>query len=94
MDFLWILVYSIVHKRGEKMREMEFKMERTGLVKEGDVLPVTEGKLPNSYYYTLGNAYAMSANYTFRERLSSTEGTVKEIKETPKGFFVTVQFDE
>ena len=94
MDFLWILVYSIVNKRGEKMREMEFKMERTGLVKEGDVLPVTEGKLPNSYYYTLGNAYAMSANYTFRERLSSTEGTVKEIKETPKGFFVTVQFDE
>ena len=94
MDFVWILVYSIVHTRGEKMREMEFKMERTGLVKEGDVLPVTEGKLPNSYYYTLGNAYAMSANYTFRERLSSTEGTVKEIKETPKGFFVTVQFDE
>ena len=76
------------------MREMEFKMERTGLVKEGDVLPVTEGKLPNSDYYTLGNAYAMSANYTFRERLSSTEGTVKEIKETQKCFFVTVQFDE
>ena len=76
------------------MREMEFKMERTGLVKEGDVLPVTEGKLPNSYYYTLGNAYAMSANYTFRERLTSKEGIVKEIKETPKGFFVTVQFDE
>ena len=94
LDFLEILVYSIVHKWGEAMREMEFKMERTGLVKEGDVLPVTEGKLPNSYYYTLGNAYAMSANYTFRERLVSREGTVKEIKETPKGFFVTVQFDE
>ena len=88
------MVYSIVHERGEIMREMEFKMERTGLVKEGDVLPVTEGKLPNSYYYTRGNAYAMSANYTFRERLTCKEGIVKEIKETPKGFFVTVQFDE
>lgn len=76
------------------MREIEFKMERTGLMKEGDVLPVTEGKLPNSYYYTLGNAFAMSANFTFRERLKSKEGKVKEIKETPKGYFVTVQFDE
>lgn len=69
-------------------------MERTGLLKEGDVLPVTEGKLPDSYYYTLGNAYAMSANYKFRERLASAEGTVLEIKETPKGYFVTVAFDE
>ncbi len=76
------------------MRQMEFKMERTGLLQKGDVLPVTEGKLPDSYYYTLGNAFAMSANYTFRERLQSAEGTVLEIKETPKGFFVTVEFDE
>ena len=76
------------------MRQMEFKMERTGLLKEGDVLPVTEGKLPTSYYYPLGNAFAMSANYTFRERLKSTEGKVVKIEETPKGFFVTVEFEE
>ena len=76
------------------MRKMEFKMERTGLLQEGDVLAVTEGKLPDSYYYTLGNAFAMSANYTFRERLKSAEGKVLQITETPKGFFVTVEFEE
>ena len=71
------------------MRRMEFKMERTGLLEVGDVLPVTESKLPNSWYYTLGKAYAMSANYEFRE-----EGTVVEVKETPKGYYVIVEFDE
>lgn len=76
------------------MRQMEFKMERTGLVEVGQVLPVTEGKLPTSYFYTLGKAYAMSGNYTFRERLKSREGKVVDIKETPRGFFVTVEFDE
>ena len=76
------------------MRQMEFKMERTGLLQVGDVLPVTESRLPNSWYYTLGKAYAMSGNCTFRERLKSREGTVVEIKETPKGYYVIVEFDE
>lgn len=77
-----------------RMRRMEFKMERLGLLEVGDVLPVTEGKLPSAYYYTLGKAYAMSANYPFQERLKSTEGKVVEVEETPKGYFVTVEFDE
>ena len=45
------------------MRQMEFKMERTGLLEVGDVLPVTESKLPTSYYYTLGNACNVSKLY-------------------------------
>ncbi len=76
------------------MRREEFKMERTGLLQIGDVLPITEGKLPNSYYYTLGKAYAMSANYAVSERIQSTEGKVADIKETAKGYFVTVEFAE
>ncbi len=76
------------------MRREEFKMERTGLLEIGDVLPVTEGKLPNSYYYTLGQAYAMSANYAVSERIRSAQGTVVDVKETPKGYFVTVEFEE
>ncbi len=76
------------------MRRMEFKMERQNLLHIGEILPVTESKLPNSYYYTLGQSFAMSANYSTLERLKSTEGKVVDIQETSKGFFVTVEFDE
>ena len=31
------------------MRQMVFKMERQGLLKEGDKITVTEGSLPSAY---------------------------------------------
>lgn len=76
------------------MRTMEFKMERTGLLSEQDVLPVTEYQLPGCFYYVLGKSYAMSGNINKTERLTSKEGVVKEIKETERGFYVLVEFDE
>ena len=76
------------------MREIEFKMERPGLVSEGDTVEITEGVLPSAFYYTIKPAVAMSANYTLRERLKSREGIVKEIRENEKGFYVVVAFDE
>lgn len=76
------------------MRLMDFKMERENLVKEGERVKITEGVLPSSWYYVVEPAVAMSANYPFRERLRSREGIVKEIKQTPRGFYVVVEFDE
>lgn len=75
-------------------RREEFKMERTNLIEVGQVLPISEGKLPTSYYYTLGKAFAMSANFAPNNRIQAKEGRVVDIEETPKGYFVTVEFNE
>ncbi len=76
------------------MRRMEFKMERENLVKEGDEVTITEGILPSSYYYTINPAVAMSGNFSFRDRLKSDHGVVKEIMHNEKGYYVVVEFDE
>ena len=76
------------------MRYEEFKMEREDLVKKGDVVNITEGVLPSSWYYTLEPAVAMSRNYEFSERIKSTRGVVEEIEHTERGYFVKVAFDE
>ncbi|MCR5108298.1 MAG: hypothetical protein K6B28_09060 [Lachnospiraceae bacterium] len=76
------------------MRQMEFKMERPGLLHEGDHITVTEGVLPTSYYYTIDPSLAMSGNFELRERLKSKEGTVVKVEERPRGYYVTAEFEE
>ena len=76
------------------MRDMEFKMERQGLLEIGQKVAITEGILPSSYYYTIDPSLAMSGNIPFRERLKSREGTVVDIKQNERGCYVTVSFLE
>ena len=75
-------------------REMTFKMERPGLLHEGDRVTVTEGVLPSNYYYTIDPSLAMSGNFPFNQRLLAREGVVTAIRELESGFYVTVRFDE
>ncbi len=76
------------------MREMTFKMERPGLLEEGQKVSVSEGELPGSYYYTIDPSLAMSANIELRDRLKVREGTVVKVEENLRGFYVTVAFME
>lgn len=76
------------------MRSMEFKMERPGLLREGDEVTVTEGVLPSNYYYTIDPSLAMSGNIPFRERLKTQNGRVISVIENERGFYVTAEFDE
>ena len=79
---------------GNMSRIMRFKMERKSQVSKGDVVEIREGILPQAYYYVIEPAVAMSGNYPFRERLAKQEGTVKEIEETDRGYYVDVEFQD
>lgn len=76
------------------MREMEFKMERPGLLEVGQSITVTEGVLPSNYYYTIDPSLAMSGNIPFNQRMLQREGVVTNIIENERGFYVTAQFQD
>ena len=70
------------------------RMERENLVSPGDRIHVSEGKLPETWYYTIEPAVAMSANYSVRERLKVFDGVVEEVRTDESGFTVVAAFEE
>ena len=75
------------------MREVEFKMERQGLVNVGDKVEIIEREGVN-YSYIIEPAVAMSGCFSSRNRIKSREGIIQDIRENDRGFYVIVAFDE
>lgn len=75
------------------MREVEFKMERQGLVNVGDKVEIIERE-GVTYSYIIEPAVAMSGCFSVRDRIKSREGIIKDIRENDRGFYVIVAFDE
>ena len=73
-------------------RDMDFRMERPGLVEVGQHVTMTESIFKTlsgtMYYYTINDAVAMSNNTP--KRLSHLEGIVKAVVEEESVFTVTV----
>lgn len=76
------------------MKEVVFKMERTGLVEEGQTVEITESVTPYNVNYIIEPAVAMSGLFALNQRLKSDHGVVKKIEQNDRGYYVTVEFDE
>ena len=65
------------------VRKMEFRMERAGLIQEGDTVQLKEDTSSTMagimYYYTIREAVAMSNNKM--KRLQNSKGIVRCIQE-------------
>ena len=76
-------------------RDMDFRMERPGLVEPGQYVTMTESVLKTlsgtMYYYTINDAVAMSNNTP--KQLHHLEGTVKAVVNEESVFTVTVTID-
>ena len=73
-------------------REIVFKMERPGLVEEGQEVEVSESVTPFNVNYMIEPAVAM--NNRLKTENGTTKGIVKKIEENDRGFYITVIFEE
>ena len=77
------------------MRQERFKMEREGLVTEGQEVEISErSAVTGQYTYLVEPSIAMSGIYRSNQRIKSDKGIINQIKETERGFYLVVGFDE
>lgn len=76
------------------MREELFKMERKGLVVEGQEVKVTERENGPLYSYIVEPSVAMSGIYRSNQRIKSNKGVIREIRENERGYYLLVGFEE
>ena len=77
------------------MREERFKMERPGLVEEGQEVVISE-RSPSTgrYTYLVEPSIAMSGIYRTAERIRDRKGVIRKIEETARGFFLIVDIEQ
>ena len=77
------------------MREERFKMERPGLVEEGQEVVISE-RSPSTgrYTYLVEPSIAMSGIYRTAERIRDRKGVIRKIEETYRGFYLIVEIEQ
>ena len=77
------------------MRQERFKMEREGLVKEGQEVEISERSAVTGHYnYLVEPSVAMSGIYRTSERIMARKGRIEKIEKTEKGFYLLVELKE
>lgn len=81
-------------ERKTAMRQERFKMEREGLVEEGQEVEISE-RSPSTgrYTYLVEPSVAMSGIYRTNERIKARKGRIARIEHTQKGFYLVVEVE-
>ena len=76
------------------MRQERFKMEREGLVEEGQEVEISErSAVTGQYTYLVEPSVAMSGIYRTGERIRARKGVIRKIEKTEKGFNLIVEVE-
>ena len=77
------------------MRQERVKMEREGLVEEGQEVEISErSAVTGQYTYLVEPSVAMSGIYRTSERIRARKGVIRRIERTEKGFYLIVEVEE